>query len=71
MKKDIAQLVNHKTWERVNHNDIPSGYYEKPLHVLKGTSVFKLKLLTNDSPLKYKYCYCVCGDIQTAGVEYL
>ena len=25
VNKDIAQLVKHKTWERVNHNDIPTG----------------------------------------------
>ena len=30
-----------------------------------------MKRLPIGIPLKYKYCYCVHGDLQTAGVDYL
>ena len=36
-KKEIAQLTKQKTWERVNHNDIPPGPDRKPRRVIKGT----------------------------------
>ena len=37
MKKYIPQLVKHKTWERVNRNDIPLGPDGKTCCVLKST----------------------------------
>ena len=70
MNKDIAQLVNHKTWERVNYNGIPPGPDGNPHRVIKGTWTFKLKRLPDNTPLKYKSYYCVRGDIQKSGVEY-
>ena len=36
-KKDISQLTEKKTWERVNRNVIPPGPNGKPRHVIKGT----------------------------------
>ena len=69
MEKDISQLVKHKTWERVNHNDIPSGPYGKPRYVFKDTSELKLKSLPDGSPLKYIALCCVRRYLQIAGVE--
>ena len=69
MKKDISKLVNKKTWERVNFNDIPPGPFGKPCRVLKGTWAFKFKRLLDGIHLKNKACYCVHGGIQTSGVE--
>ena len=69
MKKDIEQVVKHKTWERMNYNYSSTGPDGKPLRFLKGTWSFKWKHLPDVSPLKYKARCCVSKDIQKAGVE--
>ena len=69
-KKDISHLVKKKSWEQVNRHDIPPGLYGKPQHFINGDWALKLKFLSNGSTIKYKSCYCVRGDIKTAGVEY-
>ena len=58
MKKNISQIVKQKTLERLNRNDIPPGSDVKPQKVFKVTWAFKLELLSNRIPLKYKSCYC-------------
>ena len=69
-KKQIAQLVNQKKLEQVNHNAIPPGPDGKTGYFLKVTWTLKLKILPEGSNLKYKALYCVYVNLQTADVEY-
>ena len=70
MKTEINQLLKQKIWEHIPWSAIPNGPDGKPRRVLKGTWVFKLKRLTDGSPLKYKAGYCVRGNMQKEGVNY-
>ena len=49
----------------MSRNEIPTGRM-----ILKSTSAFKLKRLSDGTPLKYKARFCVRGDLQTEGVDY-
>ena len=69
MNEDISQLVKQKAWEWVNLNYIPPVPDVKTLCVLESNWEFKLKRLPGTTPLKYKACYNVCGDLQKAGVD--
>ena len=71
MKKDIVQLVKQKTRGKVSCNDIPSRPDGKPCHIPKCAWAFKLKLLPDGSPLKYKARCCVRRDLQESVVDYL
>ena len=65
MKLEVSQLINQKTWQRVERSCIPLGK-----KVLKGTWALKLKRLSDGTPSKYKAKVCVRGDLQTKGVNY-
>ena len=62
MKLEIQTLISQRTWESVPRP------LDKP--VLKGTWVFKLKLLPDGTPYRYKARFCARGDMQTLGVDF-
>jgi hypothetical protein len=62
MRIEFTSLLAQKTWKST-----PRSLASK---VIKSTWVFKLKRLPDGTPSKYKARLCVCGDLQTEGVDY-
>ena len=63
---EIKGILKQKTWINVDRKSVPTN---KP--ILPRTWTFKLKRLPDGPPLKYKARYCVRGDNQVAGVDYI
>jgi hypothetical protein len=62
MRIEVTSLLAQITWKS-NPRSLASK-------VIKSTWVFKLKRLPDGTPSKYKARLCVCGDLQTEGVDY-
>jgi len=57
--------VLQNTWKRIPRSKINPDY-----KIIKGTWVFKLKILADVTPSKYRARFYARGDMQTEEVEY-
>mmetsp|Transcript_19449 Transcript_19449/g.18681 ORF Transcript_19449/g.18681 Transcript_19449/m.18681 type:complete len:145 (-) Transcript_19449:20-454(-) len=58
------------TWKLVSRSYISKTQNGGKRKVLDGTWAFKMKRLSDGSPLKFKARFCSRGDQQTGGVDY-
>ena len=65
MAKEIMELEEHKTWQAVSKNSLPTG-----TKVLPSTWAFRIKRFPDGRHRKFKARFCVRGDRQVEGVDY-
>jgi hypothetical protein len=63
IKSEIASLIQQKTWTHIPRDEAS--------RVINNTWVFKLKRLPDGTPLTFKARFCVRGDLQKEGEDYL
>jgi hypothetical protein len=62
MKIEIGSLLQQITWKSTPRSEAH--------HVLKSTWVFKLKIMPDGTPSKFKSRFCVRGDLKKEGVDF-
>ena len=65
MKKEITDLLKHKTWELVSIDDIPKGR-----KITKSRWVYAIKYNRDGSVERFKSRFVVCGYSQVKGFDY-
>ena len=71
MKIEVSDLLARNTWKRVYRDEILRDENGRKYPVLKLIWVFKLKRLPDGSPDRYKARFCVRGDMQKEGIDFL
>ena len=66
MEEEINQLESHNIWDEISMSKFP-----EVVKIIPTTWVFKIKNFPDSRKQKFKDIFCVIGDLQEKGIDFI